>query len=816
MKNSLRWILRGILGAVVIAAVVLIVVLLIGKPSGLPSGAILVPRDFSSLNEALAHVSPGATIVIQASAGPIQGPILLTVPELTLMSSGDRVEVNGIGGDPAISIVADGVTLRGFDITSEGIGLHINATDCTIEDIHVSSATIGVQLNGASRSAIRSIKISGGEIGVELIASGSVIVEDLTIVGASEFGVRLLGSWSSSLKNLDLSESAVGISIEQESTDNIVEASHIEFCSIAGIEIRGSNDNTITECTLSSVRVGVILEGVTGTEILSCELKATTVSGIFLQQCLQNRVLETRIEDSQGTGIQLIQSRETTLLANDISDCLDVGISLISSGRSLVMGNEMAWCLMGITVSRSDDTLILRNNVSNSKLGGFFVSEGRSNRLLDNVSTEGTFGIVVAESGNNTILRNRLSGADGAGVLLIQTLGENHVAENEISDNVRGLVLAAVTHDRFTQNEIVSNEIGIVLTRLGNGTRIEGNTVAGNQTGLKQSANLSELESDLGTLGIVFSQDDESAIAILANNVFMDNAKVDIQNDTMIALPAAGNWWGTASSRDSSDAVVSDGVSLEQSAWKGVIAVGTGSGDVHVLLGRILQYTLIEVGFRVVDLVGMEPSERVQQALLDSDVDLIWLSGTTSGSQSPIEGSSSSVVSSGAVEGWRMIVSTRLADQLTESTASGLSDWINETGEQLRFAATSELSDEEFDALLAAYGMIGSDRSFTRSEALEEVEALLKFGAVDVAIVGSLEETLTIAGFLEITDDLQILGQAPISMIVQQSVSTDYKETDEILVALSERLTSEVLHDLVSRIRLLHQEAEDVAREFVQ
>jgi len=535
-----------------------------------------------------------------------------------------------------------------------------------------------------------------------------------------------------------------------------------------------------------------------------------------LQQSLQNRVLETRIKDSQGTGIQLTQSRETTLLANDISNCLDVGISLISSGRSLVMGNNIDGCLMGVAVSRSDDTRILRNNVSNSELGGFFVSQGSSNRLLDNVSSDGPFGIVVAESGSNTILRNRLSGADGAGVLLIQTSGENHVAENEIRDNVRGLVLAAVTHDRFTQNEILSNEIGIVLTSLGNGTRIEGNTIAGNQTGLKQSANLSELKSDLEALGIVFSEDDGSAVAILANNVFMDNAKVDIQNDTMISLPAAGNWWGAASSRDSSAAVVSDGVLLEQSAWKGVIAVGTGSGDIRVLLGRILQYTLIESGFRVVDLVGMGSSERVQQALIDSDVDLIWWSGVTLGSQPSIEGSSSNIVPSGAVEGWRIIVSSRLADQLTELTASGLSDWTNETRELLRFAATSEFSDETFDGFLAAYGMDDSLRSFTRAEALEEVEALLKFGAVDVAIVGSLEETLTIAGFLEVADDLRILQQTPISMIIQQSVSTSSTEINEILMALGERLTSEVLHHLVSRIRLLHQEAEDVAREFVQ
>ena len=164
-----------------------------------------------------------------------------------------------------------------------------------------------------------------------------------------------------------------------------------------------------------------------------------------------------------------------------------------------------------------------------------------------------------------------------------------------------------------------------------------------------------------------------------------------------------------------------------------------------------------------------------------------------------------------------MIVSSRLADQpVEEPTVSQLSDWVNATGEQLRFAATSELSDETFDGFVAAYGMDDSVRSFIRAEALEEVEALLKFGAIDVAIVGSLEETLTIAGFLKVTDDLRIFQQAPISMIIQQSASTDYAEIDEILATLGERLTSEVLHDLVSRIRLLHQEAADVAREFVQ
>jgi parallel beta-helix repeat protein len=815
MKIRMRWILWGLLGATAVAAVVVTVILWGGKPTGLPSGAILVPRDVASLDEALASASPGDTIVIQASAGPIVGPIVLDVPDLTLASSSTRAKVTGTGGSPAISVLADGVTLRGFDITSESIGLRVDATDCLIEDIHLSSTPIGIQLNDASRCILRSIETHGGKIGVELIDSGSVLVEESTLVGASEFGVRLLGSWNSSLQNLSLSENAVGISLEQASTDNTVEASQIEFCSIAGIEIRASNDNTIKQCTLASVRVGIVLEGVTGTEILSCELNATTVSGVLLQQSLQNRVVETRIYESEGTGIQLTQSPENALLTNDISECRDAGISVISSGRNLVMGNTIDQCSIGLAVSRSNENRILRNSISDSSLSGFIVSQGEANRLLDNVTVNGTYGIAVVESSRNTILRNRMSGADGAGMLLSQTSGENHVAENEIRDNARGLVLAAVTRDLFTQNQIMSNDTGVWLTSLGGNVRIEGNVIAANQVGLRQSANLAESEGHLVALGISDLPNGQITVPVLANNVFKDNAKLDIQNETMIPLPAADNWWGKSSTRDSNEAVVSDGVLLEQSAWKGVVAIGTGSTDVRVLLGRILQFSLIEAGFRVVDLVGMGPSDRVRQALVESDVDLIWWSSTTLDSQSPIDATSSIVIATSAVEGWSMIVSSRLASQLTAPTASGLSTWFEETGEQLRFAAMTSFDEDTFDAFLVAYGLVDSERSFTQAESLEEVEALLKFGAVDVAIVGNLEETLTIAGFLEIDDDLAIIEESSISMILQQSTSTDYSEISEILVALGERLTSEGLHDLVSRIRLLHQDPEDVARAFV-
>ncbi|MBU1048692.1 right-handed parallel beta-helix repeat-containing protein [Candidatus Bipolaricaulota bacterium] len=816
MNNRLRWIRWGILGAVLVAAILLILMLWVGRPARLPSDAIVVPRDVESLAEALANASPGDTIVIQAGAGSIHGPITLEIPDLTLMSSGGRTLVNGTGGSPAISILADGVIVQGFDITSESIGILVDASDCTIEDIHIDLTPIAIQLNDASRCTIRSIEARGGQIGVDLSGSRSVVLENSILEGATEFGVRLQGSWRNLLRNLKLSGNAVGISIEQASGDNGVDACQIDRCSIAGIEIRASNDNEIVDSTITSVRIGIVLEGVTGTEIRSCDLDHPTVAGIHLQQSIQNRVLETHIRGSQGTGIQLTQSMENALLYNDVSACRDAGISLISSDRNLISGNEMSDCLMGIAVSRSNDTRILRNHATNSVVSGFLVSQGKANRLLDNGATNGSFGLVVVESTGNTILRNRLSGADGAGMFLVQTSGQNYVAENDMHDNVHGLVLAAVTWDQFAQNRILSNEIGILLAQLGSGVRIEGNAIADNQTGLKQASDLAGLQAQLGAFGIAALKPGETNAPVLANNVFAGNEQFDIQNVTTVSLPAAGNWWGTQRSRDSAEAVVSDGVLLEQSAWRGTLAVGTGSDVVRVLLGRILELTLSEAGFRVIDLVGMGPSQRVQQALIESDVDLIWWSGAAFESQSPMAASSPITVASFAAEGWRVIVSSQLASRLSASTVSDLSSWAATTGERLRYAAVASFSEDMSDAFIAAYGLGDSVRSFTRAEALQEVEALLKFGAVDVAIVGNLEETLTTAGFMEITDDLQVLDQQPLSMVIQQAISTDHEEIQGILKALGERLTSDVLHDLVSRIRLLHQEPDDVARKFVQ
>jgi len=811
-----RWRLWGILAAAATLSIVVVVVLWVVRPSRLPDDTLFVPADVPSLQQALEQASPGATISVRASDDPIHGPILVTVPDITILSSSGRVRMIGTGETPVLSIRADGVEVRGFDISSGTVGVRIDAADCTISNVHITSAPIGIQLSNASRCVLQSIEMSGGRVGVELVNSNGVTIEALTASGFSGSGVRLLGSRNNLLKDLWLSDNAVGISIEQASTNNTIEACSIDASSDVGIAVRGSNDNLLSDIAVDFARIGIVLEEVTGVEVRGCDIRTPTAAGILLQNAVQNRILETVVEGGEGAGIQLAQSAENALIGNNVFSCVGEGISVIRGGRNLLMGNEIQGCLIGVQIEESTGARVLRNRVSSSELGGFLVSMGGSHQLLDNVATGGAYGMVLTESGGNTVLRNAIEGADRAGLLLARTNEDNHVADNDARACAWGLLLFASTRDLITYNRFVDNGIGVLLAQLSSGTRIEGNIISGNGIGLRQQSDLAGVEDDLERLRIASSPSDESGFPLLTNNVFGNNSSFDIQNQSAEELLAAGNWWGTASVRDPGGAVVSNGVSLEQSGWKGTITVGTASDDVRVLLGRILQLTLAETGFRVIDLVGMGASERVHQALLAADVDLILCSDTVSESAGLMETGQSVSLPTRAYEGWRIVVSSQLADRLADFTVSGLASWQTDSGELLRYATTSAFSEEEFDAFLTASELVGSARSFTQANALEEAEALLKFGAVDVVIVGSLEETLTLSGFLAIEDDVQALKQDLILMIARQSIVLQYPEVEDILTMLGERLTSDVLHDLVSRIRSLHQEPDDVAREFLR
>jgi glycine betaine/choline ABC-type transport system substrate-binding protein len=166
-------------------------------------------------------------------------------------------------------------------------------------------------------------------------------------------------------------------------------------------------------------------------------------------------------------------------------------------------------------------------------------------------------------------------------------------------------------------------------------------------------------------------------------------------------------------------------------------------------------------------------------------------------------------------EGWAAVASPTLAARLAAPSLSGLSEIVRASSETIRFAATEEFGREAFAQFLETYGFDAVTAGVTWTTTVGEAEAMVKFGAADVALVGNLEETLTLSGYPSLSDDLGVLASSPIDMVVVEELLERHSGIEAVLSALVARLTTEILHDLSSRVRLLGETPEDVAREFL-
>lgn len=817
MKRRSRRIAVGLLGAAAVLAVLSIVLLRVVIPSRWPADAIFVPRDAPTLQEAFKQATTGMTIVLQAQEEAFTGPVTIDVADVTLTSTGGRATVVGSGSQPALTLRADGVTVTNLEISSESVGLQVESSQCHLQDVVIRDTQIGMQLLRARSCDLEDVQIQGSRIGLRLVSSSGNCLDGLVIDEATESGVQVVSSVNNSFVGIVVTNTPVGVSLEQGSTENEFSGCRIEGSSLVGVRIHGSNDTALRDGVVTDCAIGVALEAVTGSEISNCSIQRCADTAVSLRQAVQNRILENTIEAAGDVGIRLSQSAENALSYNRIARSAGAAIHLERSDRNLIMGNVLTENGFGIHADQCSYTRVLRNSVSVGEQAGLLFESGHENRFLDNQIIGGTFGIVLAESRRNILVRNQIEDQRVSSLSVVAEAYENSVAENRIGKSGLGIFIADSSRSQVFDNHLSRSDIGLLLFQPGSGLRIEGNTIQRNGIGLKQDDTAADMKAAYGLLGIDLGEGvGEEGSPVIVNNVFSRNELLDISNDSSAPLYAAGNWWGGLKGIDNTDAAkVSEGVYLEESAWKGAIAIGTEEDLPQLLLGRVLQLALTATGFRVVDLVGMGDSGRVLQALREGDVDLVGGSANTPldeilGGESDLE-----IIPIDVEGGWVAVASRALTERLAEPTISALSLLASKEEETLRYAAPRSFTEEAFASFVEAYGMQGTVGSVNWTETLEEAETLLRLGAADVAVVGNLEEVLTFSGFVTLKDDLRAFGSKALVVVVRRSLRTRFPEVENTLSELRSRLTTAAIHDLISRVRLLHLGPEDVAGEFL-
>jgi parallel beta-helix repeat protein len=803
-----------LLGVLILGATAVALRFALFAPERVPRDAIAVPRDVATLHEALRRVKPGGTIVLDAKGGPIAGPVAVDVPGITIRSFGAPAHIDAEGGAPTLAVRADDVTLSNLTISGGSVGVFVSAARCRVEDLTVRGAAVAVRLLNARDGHLGRVVVEGASVGVELSSSSGSDVRSVTVRDAAETAVRVVGSWDNALRQLVVARAAVGIALEDGSRDTVVAGCRIDDCGGSGVIVRGSSGVRLTDILLRGVGVGVVLDRATGCEIVSCTVERPADAGIVLEESLQSRVLDTTITAPGTVGIRLTRSANNTLSGNEIRGGSGTGVLLVASDRNLVERNEVADAPVGLRVDGASSCRILRNVIAARDLG-LILEGGGDHRVLDNRVTGGTLGIACVSSAGNRLLRNRLLEQQGSALSLLSGSTASTLAKNRASRSGVGILVAASSHSDVLDNSAVRNDIGVLLLRTGPGLRLEANRLEGNAVGLQQIDSSADLPSRLAALGAYLgAPGGEAAAPVVANNLFRGSRVLDIRNSTDSPLYAAGNRWGAETgATGASSAAVSSNVTLQESAWKGTVAIGADASSLQTLVGHILRAALARAGYRVVNLIGIGTAELVREGVDVGDVDLAYLDSAGAGNPAP-EGGATILPLPARIQ-CVAVVPQRIADQLAEPSLSALSAQFAGGGDRLLWAIPSEYGEPAVLALRTAYGFARQVHAVVWAKTLDEAESLLTLGAAQLTLVGSLEETVTSSGFVVLEDGLHVLPFQDVAAVARNQLLRTHPDIEDVLARLLPRLTSSTLRELLLRVRLSDQSPEVVAAEFV-
>lgn len=391
----------------------------------------------------LASLAVVITVVIAALAilsipGGHGGRIVLNGDQ-ELLEEADRNGWSGVGTvhDP---LIIEGLELNVSDggpcFFLSNIRLHLVVRECvmTCIDPNVAGQGVAMRLDNVTNITVQGCVISGGEVGLELLASDHLSIRDMEIHGGVH-GLRMVASECNVFSNVRITGALNASNCLQNHLSNVtmdgMGANELRECygnsfvrtvfnatEGPGLRLVECRDNHFDLCTFngrplgaggSRGMFGLVLINAHECEITNCSM----LGGGYM-----------------GIGVSIIRSN-----MNEVRDCHLLGyiaVYLIEANDVVISDNNLEGSVVGIDMDGCEGCIISKNSMdSDFSVTGLQMFGGSSNSVIGNVlSTHSVTGFAVFLNGSsgNTILGNSfqyLGEGDRSRVLGMDDTGGN-------------------------------------------------------------------------------------------------------------------------------------------------------------------------------------------------------------------------------------------------------------------------------------------------------------------------------------------------------------------------------------------------------
>ena len=379
------------------------------------ASTLVVPDQFSSIQEAVAEAQAGDTVHIKAGIYTVETPIEL---KSGLVLSGEGRDV---------------VSIHSKEETGQVLLLE------AVDNIKISQITFGRDKSDKEKEEQGESEEAKGPP-IVLVKGSSVEISDCTFKGGATDGLRIKKGSKALVKNCRAEgNSRNGILIGDDETSVTIADNECVGNKGTGIYFDGSQG--IVEgnvCSENSYGIGVSKESA---EVVIRQNKCNDNEkiGIFIQKGADADVENNTCSRNGWTGM-LIDGKGTapTIRGNTCSENVKTGMYYRKGGAGLAEGNTCSGNGEdGIEVQDSQDQVTLRGNLcENNKRDGISVICGGIASLENNTCNNNTRrGIFIAYAGTKAfVVANKCSQNGGNGIS-IDCGAEATVANNVFSKN---------------------------------------------------------------------------------------------------------------------------------------------------------------------------------------------------------------------------------------------------------------------------------------------------------------------------------------------------------------------------------------------